>query len=160
MNYKFDINQLDILTVLTFDASIEFEDLLNEPINGQIIFEVERRTVENVKRRKLLFWDKTEYLGKCSKIQMKGVISTQFGEVDGQFSNNHFIDSFRLNESNGEVELITSFGYVVSFKVNDDFQIELMDIRDSEFGKGFSFGKHGFTDDEWKHYLIKKKFSL
>ena len=48
MKFTFDISELEILSILTFDPSIDFSDLQNIPINGQIEFNMERSTIENV----------------------------------------------------------------------------------------------------------------
>lgn len=159
MKYLFDISQLEILSMLTFDASINFEDLQQKPVSGKIKFTIERRTYENVRRTKFLFWDQTEYQGKKSELKFSGIKSIRLEGIDEHFRDNHFINEFGFNKESGRIEMATSFGLLVEFEIDANINIELSDIEDSDFGSGKSSGKHGFTKDEWTEYLIEKKYA-
>lgn len=160
MKYKFDISQLEILNVLTFDSSIEFSDLQKQPVNGQIEFEIERRTFEDVKRTKFLFWNKTKYKGYASILCFIGLNKIKLQGIDELHKDNHFINEIRYNENDNHLELITSFGLSAILFIESNFKIELENIRESNFGKGSSFGRHGFTKEEWKKYKIEKNYAL
>lgn len=159
MNCTFDISQLEILSILTFDASVNYSDIQPTPINGQIEFEIERRSFESVRRSKFLFWDRTEYQGKKSKLVISGIKSISIEGGDKLFKDNHFIDQFEINKETGNLEMKTSFGLLVIFDISASFKVILSDIQNSEFGSGKSFGKHGFTNMEWKEYLIKMNYA-
>ncbi len=159
MKYLFDISQLEILSKLTFDASIDFEELQRELISGKIEFTIERRTFENVIRSKFLFWDRTEYQGKKSKLKFSGVKSKRLEGIDELFQDNHFINEFQFNKDKGVLEMTTSFGLLIELGIDADLKIELTDIENSDFGSGKSSGKHGFTKEEWTKYLTEKKYA-
>ncbi|MCZ4410018.1 hypothetical protein O3Q51_14445 [Cryomorphaceae bacterium 1068] len=60
---------------------------------------------------------------------------------------------------NGQtVHLLTSFGLELLLEITDDFSITLTDRGASDFGRGISPGKHGFTKEEWEAYLKEVKY--
>lgn len=158
MKYKFDISHLEILNVLTFDSSVEISDLQKQPVNGQIEFEIQRRTFEDVIRTKFLFWETTKYKGCASILRFIGLNKTKLNGIDEGHKVNHFLNEIRFNENDVCFELITSFGLSVLLYTEPNFTIELENIRESNFGKGSSFGRHGFTKVEWEEYLIEKNY--
>ena len=160
MTYTFDINQLHILNTLIFDSSIEYSDLESELKNGSVEYQIERRTFENVTREKNLLGTKTKYNGKNSILKFSGIKSVSISKENDIFKDNHFIQNIELNSKKNVVELITTFGVVIGFYISDLFCAELIDLKDSEFGKGTSSGKHGFTKEEWNEYLKKEKYVL
>ncbi|WP_344789442.1 hypothetical protein [Postechiella marina] len=160
MTYTFDINQLHILNTLIFDSSIEYSDLKSELKNGTVEYTIERRTFENVTREKNLLGTKTKYSGKSSILKFSGIKSISISKGNDIFKDNHFIQNIELNSEKNVVELTTTFGITVKFNVSDLFSLELIDLNDSEFGKGTSSGKHGFTKEEWNEYLKKEKYVL
>lgn len=155
MVYKIDIENLEILNHLLFDASIEFDDLQNLSIDKPIEIEVERRCFENVKRRKFLFWTSTNFTGKTSLIRLSGVADFELDGVDDRFKNNHFINEINFDAQSNVLGLSTAFGLRVKFRVGKDFRGELIDLKDSDFGAGSLFGSKGFTKDEWEEYKNK-----
>jgi len=160
MKYRFDILQLEILNVLIFDSSIEFSELQKKPVNGQIEFEIERRTFEDVKRTKFLFWNMTKFKGCASVLRFIGLNKIKLQGINELHQSNHFINEIRYDEDNNYLELITSFGLSVLLYTEPNFKIELENIRESDFGKGSSFGRHGFTKEEWKKNKIEKNYAL
>ncbi len=160
MTYTFDINQLYILNTLIFDSRIEYSDLNSELKNGSVEYPIERRTFENVTRKKNLRGTKTKYNGKSSILKFSGIKSVSITKENNNFKDNHFIQNIELNSEKSVVELTTAFGIVVEFNMSELFCAELIDLKDSEFGKGTSSGKHGFTKEEWNEYLKKEKYVL
>jgi DNA helicase IV len=158
MTYTFDINQLHILNTLIFDSSIEYTELNSELKNDYVEYPIERRTFENVTREKNLLGTKTKYNGKRSFIKFSGIKSLSISKENNIFKDNHFIQNIELNSKKNVVELFTTFGVVIEFHISDLFCAELIDLKDSEFGKGTSSGKHGFTKEEWNEYLKKEKY--
>jgi hypothetical protein len=158
MTYNFDIHQFHILNALIFDSSIEYSDLKSELKNDSVEYQIERRTFENVTRKKNLLGTKTKYNGKKSILKFSGIKSFSISQENENFKDNHFIQNIGLNSDKSVVALSTTFGLVVEFYISDLFCVELIDLEDSVFGKGTSFGKHGFTKAEWNEYLKKEKY--
>lgn len=155
MVYNFDLNDLQVINILLFDASVELEDLVQLDINKPIQFKVERRSLDNVKREKVLFWNKTTFGGMFSIIRLSGIGNIKINGLDDKFSDNHFIEKLAYNHSNKILELITVFGLIVSFTVEQNFKGELIDIEESDFGAGQSFSSVGFSEKEWNELKNK-----
>ena len=149
MVYRIDIENLEDLNHLLFDASVQFEDLENLSPDKPIEFEVERRCFENVKRKKFLFWTSTYFGGKTSLIRLSGVKEIILEGVDDTFKDNHFINKITYISINNALEIETVLGLTIKFILGSDFHGELEDIRDSEFGAGGCCGNKGFTIEEW-----------
>ena len=160
MTYTFDKHQLHILNILIFDSSIEYDDLKKELKNESVEYPIERRTFENVTRKKNLLGTKTKYNGKSSILKFNGIKSIRILKENEGFKDNHFIKNIILKTDENVMELSTVFGIVIEFCVSDLFCVELIDLKDSEFGKGKSSGKHGFTAMEWDEFLKKEKYVL
>ncbi|MEQ6117962.1 hypothetical protein [Reichenbachiella sp. MALMAid0571] len=156
MVYEFDISQLHILSILVFDASIEPDELKIQPNNGQLNFSIERRTFEAVKRSKWLFWNRTKFNGKSSRLQLNGVANCNLLNLEKPISGNDFINNFKYDGTNNLVELTTALGRVLRINPETSFMAKLEDLTDSDFGKGTSSGKLGFTEHEWLEYLKKE----
>jgi hypothetical protein len=152
MVYRIDLEDLESLNHLLFDASVKFEDLKNLSTDKPIEFEVERRCFENVKRKKFLFWTSTYFGGKTSLIRLSGVKEIILEGIDDTFKDNHFINEITYNPINNSLEIETVFGLTVKFILSSDFHGELQDIRDSKFGAGGLLGSKGFTKDEWNKH--------
>ncbi|WP_258105888.1 hypothetical protein [Marinoscillum sp. MHG1-6] len=159
MRYRFDKKQLHLLSILTFDASLEPVDLDTRLTNNQLELTVERRTFESVKRSKWLFWNRTSYLGKTAELRFIGVSQAQLTNINTEISGNDFIKDISLNETANKVELRTTSGRTLQLTPTDNFKVELEDIRDSNFGKGTSFGKHGFTESEWNELTANEEIN-
>ncbi|MBX0332385.1 hypothetical protein K3G39_03965 [Pontibacter sp. HSC-14F20] len=153
MVYKIDLEDLESLNHLLFDASVEFEKLENLSIDTPIEIEIERRCFENVKRKKFLFWTSTSFGGKTSILKLSGVKEIVLEGVNERFTDNHFIDRIIFNPKSKALEIATVFGLTVKFILGSGFQGELVDIRDSNFGAGSLFGSKGFTEEEWEDHL-------
>ena len=158
MDYNFDKNTLEIINVLIFDASINVEDLRNLKPQETIQFEIERRPFEDVKRKKFLFWNRTFYKGKLSRLIINGVLNVSISDEDKEPSN-VFVYDLIYNSSSETLKLFTASRVLVEFKVLPDFNGQLIDIRDSKFGSnGSSIGKFGFTKEEWYDILREKNY--
>ncbi|WP_299707816.1 hypothetical protein [uncultured Pontibacter sp.] len=152
MVYKIDLEDLESLNHLLFDASVKFEDLENLSIDKPIEIEVERRCFKNVKRKKFLFWTSTSFGGKTSLIKLSGIKEIVLEGEDDKFKDNHFIDVITFNPTSKALEIATVFGLTVKFILGSGFQGELADIGDSDFGAGGLFGSKGFTKEEWDEH--------
>lgn len=159
MEYVFDESNIKILNKLVFDASVEYAEIVNNLNNRPIEFELDRRTFEAVKRSKSLFGIKTYFHGKRAKLTINGIKSVKIKNDDVRFRDNHFLTQIHYSEMNNAVIISTAFGLDIELKINSDFQIILADLYDSDFGKGISLGKHGFTKDEWTIYLKENKYT-
>ena len=157
MSYSFDISQLEVLTALTFDASVELDQFQKTPESGQFEFTIDRRTFENVERSKFLFWTRTKYHGQTAKLRLDQVEEIV---VDGNKEEavNDFILDFKWNASKGQLEMKTVRGLTVKFIGKSDMSIQLTDLAESEFGNGRSFGNSGYTKDEWIEFLAERKY--
>ena len=52
MEYKFNSKHLNIINVLIFDGSIDYENISDLKLeNGKLVFEIERRAFENSTRK-------------------------------------------------------------------------------------------------------------
>jgi hypothetical protein len=158
MEYIFRIDQLDILNTLIDDASISLKSIENlKLVDNYIEFEIERRTFENVTRKKKLFWNFTYLNGKTSIIHIENVSELSISGLREEFNSNHLINSMEINP-NGELIVETVFGLFIKMKTNSEFIIKLKDIKDSEFGKGKVNGVIGYTKEEWRNNLIIRSY--
>lgn len=149
MVYQIDLQDLESLNHLIFDASVEFEDLEKLSIDSPIELKLERRCFENVKRKKFLFWSSTTFGGKISLLKLHGVKDIQLEGIDDTFKDNHFINEIVFNFPDNALELATVFGLKVKFILGSGFRGELIDIGNNDFGAGSLFGSKGFTKKEW-----------
>lgn len=159
MNYVFDIDNLDILNHLIFDSSVEYENIVESLEKDLIVLDLERRTFENVTRKKQLLGTTTYYEGRKSKLCIRGLKRATLKNVDERFKDNHFIDEITVNGKDKTAQLTTAFGLELTLDFGKDFLITLDDKGESEFGRGSSLGRHGFTQDEWDKYLKEKKYA-
>ena len=150
MIYKIDVENLESINHLIFDASVQFEDLQHLSIEAPITFEIERRCFEKVKRKKFLFWTSTSFGGKTSALTLSGVTKIELEGIDERFKDNHFIQEFTFDAVNNVLALHTVFGLTVKFTIAKDFRGELVDLKDSSFGAGSLLGSKGFTKEEWE----------
>ena len=158
MEYTFRNNQLDILNTLIYDASISLKNIEDlKLVDNYVEFEIDRRTFENVTRKKKLFWNFTYLKGKTSIIHIENVIELTVSGLREEFNSNYFINSMEINP-NGELIIETVFGLFIKMKTNSEFIIKLKDIKDSEFGKGKVNGFIGHTKEEWRNYLMSKSY--
>ena len=159
MNYVFDIDNFDILNRLIFDSSVEYEDVIASLDKNPLVLELERRTFENVTRKKGLIGTTTHYLGRRSELCIYGLKRATVKSADERFKNNHFINEITVNQDSNVARLTTSFGLELMLEFDKYLTIKLIDKGESEVGKGSSRGKHGFTEDEWEEYLKEKKYA-
>ncbi len=159
MRYRLNKSQLHILSTLIFDASVEPEELTQELKSNQLLLTLERRTFESVRRTKWLFWNRTQYLGKTSELKFLGVSNSELTDDNNRISGIDFINGISLNEPTNTIELRTVSGRNLQLSPTENFTVELVDIRDSNFGKGSSFGNHGFTETEWKELLAHEEIN-
>jgi hypothetical protein len=158
MAYNFDINNLDILNHLIFDSSMSPGEL-KVAADGTMEITLDRRALEDVERKKFLWWNKTKWKGRKSLLKFYGVKSINVLHTDEKVKDdNHFIDGLVYDPVMAILELITSFGMTVEFDITDQFYCTLTDIGESDFGNGSCLGKASFTKEEWKAYLKKMEY--
>jgi hypothetical protein len=157
MSYLFDISQLEVLTALTYDASVELDQFQKTPESGRFEFTIERRTFENVERSKFLLWTRTKYHGQIAKLRIDQVEEIV---VDGNKEEavNDFILDFDWNASTGQIEMKTTLGLTIKFIGKSSMILQLRDLAESKFGNGRSFGNSGYTKDEWTEFLKEKNY--
>jgi hypothetical protein len=74
MTYNFNRDQVEILNVLTFDADIDRDSFGNlKVIDSKLEIPIERITLENVKRRKFLFFNQTHFETRESLLRFSNV---------------------------------------------------------------------------------------
>jgi hypothetical protein len=159
MEYFFRTDQLEILNHLIFDASIDIDDI--EKISSadtSVEFEIERRTLENVIRKKIITGTITILNGMTSIIRFEQIDNLLVSGLSENFRHNHFLNSIELDKT-GKLKIKSINGLLIQMDTSKKTKIILMDIRESEFGKGQVFGKSGFTSDEWTEYLKEKSYS-
>ncbi|WP_162428438.1 hypothetical protein [Pontibacter pudoricolor] len=153
MIYRITASNLDIINHLVFDASVQSDDLKKLTIGKPIEFEIERRCLEDVNRKRFPFWTTTSFGGKKSLIRFSGVSKVEFEGIDEVFTDNHFINELTFNPQSKVLEMNTSFGLSVKFTFCDELYGQLIDIRDSDYGAGQLMGSKGFTKEEWETKL-------
>ncbi|MCZ4410047.1 hypothetical protein O3Q51_14590 [Cryomorphaceae bacterium 1068] len=138
---------------LIYDASVEYENIVENLPKNPLTLKLERRTIENVTGRKWFFGTITRYQGGNSEIEIRGFKKMTLTSSNNRFKDNHFINEILFDRKDGTVKLTTCFGLELIIEVEEDFSIALVDLGESDFGKGISFGNHGFTKEEWNQYL-------
>lgn len=124
-----------------------------------IVLDLERRTVEDVIRKKRLIGTTTHYRGRRAQLTISGVKKATLKDAKDRFKANHFINGISVADNGQTVRVLTSFGLELLLEITDDFSITLTDRGASDFGRGISIGKHGFTKEEWAVYLIAAKYT-
>jgi len=155
MNYRITESTLETINYLVFDASVQLDDLKKLTIDKPVEFEIERRCLENVTRKRFLFWTTTSFGGKTSLIKLIDVSKITFEGLQEEFSDNHFINELTYSTGSKTLELNTSFGLSVKFTFSDELKGELIDIKDSDFGAAQLIGSKGFTEEEWNVKISK-----
>ena len=156
MEYKFNSKHLNIINVLIFDGSIDYENISGLKLeNGKLVFEIERRAFENSTRKWVKNNITTYYGGKKSILTFNDVLSFSVLE-SGKYQYNHFIDMIEFVDKN-QIVLYTTFAKII-LNVKEYFTITLKDIEDSDFGKGSLSGIKFFTNEEWLEYLKKEDY--
>lgn len=159
MEYTFDINQLEILNRLVFDASF---DLLNSEdivlTDSTLEFELERRAFENVTRKKSFFGTSTVLTGQTSTIRFENVDNLTIEGVD-ENSYNHFIDKILIDKEGKLAIWSRSSSVAISMTYAEKTKIYLKDIKASDFGRGTVGYNCGFTADEWSAFLKEKNYT-
>ena len=154
----FKKTDLEILNKLVFDSSINIEEIKSIVLqdDNTIILNIERRVLEDVKRKKLFFFlEKTYFQGKSSQLKFENVKSFNIAKekIDPLISND-FLLEIKYNSTFSILELKTVHNNnILSMELNNDIQISLIDLKDSSFGEGSCFGKIGYTNLEWKFFL-------
>lgn len=160
MAYKFDINSLDILNNLIFDSRMNPAELQlsNE---GTVELNIDRRGLEEVERKKTLFWNTTIWKGKKSRLKLFGLKNMNVLLSDEKLKDeDHFIDGVIYDPIMGILEIVTSFGLSAEFEIKDEFYCILTDLGPSDFGGGSCHGKVSFTKEEWKEYLKEMDYNI
>jgi hypothetical protein len=158
MAYNFDINNLDILNHLIFASSMSPGELKLAD-DGTMEITLDRRALEDVERKKFLWWNTTKWKGRKSVLKFFGVKSIKVLDTDEKADeDNHYIDGLVYDPVMGILELITSFGMTVEFDITDHFYCRLTDIGESDAGSGSCLGKASFTKEEWKTYLKEMEY--
>jgi len=158
MNYVFDISNLEILNHLIFDSSFDFDEMIENQNREYFEIELERRALENVKRKKGLLGSKTRFGGRLSLLKISGFENMEISGIKENFKDNHFINGIYKNDKY-EIEISSNFGLEVKLEPQKDLKIELVDLGKSDFGQGVLLGEKGFTESEWKEYLKEKKYA-
>jgi hypothetical protein len=159
MEYTFRPDQLDIFNILIDDASISLESIQNlKRVDNYVEFEIERRTFENVTRKRKLFRNVTYLKGKTSIVRIENVSDINVTGLTEKFMCNHFLVEAELN-SEGELQIASAFGLIINLKTSSEFIIKLSDIKDSEFGKGTVGGQIGYTPEEWTRLLDEQGYT-
>lgn len=161
---EFSNKTLELLNILVFDASIDVEQIReienNKSDDKQVDFFIERRSFENVVRKKTIFGYKTFLSGFYSKLSLIGYDRLTVNKAIKKTGfENDFIIKFHFNvQSNLLILKTASFGDLLKIKTDNNFRITLVDIDSSNFGKGKVKGFIGFTQEEWQEE--KKKYDL
>lgn len=155
--YSFNKQNINLLTELIFDSSIEIPVSFDPKIlNRNISFKIERRILEDVRRKKILFFNKTIIKGSLSSLTIYPVYNIKNNISNNVLnSDNDFIHEI-IYDQDSKILIINTIRIVnaIELHVDDAFIIVLEDIMESNFGKGICFGKVGYTIDEWnkKYY--------
>ena len=163
MEYTFNSKHFNIINVLIFDGSIQYESISELKLkDGKLVFEIERRAFENttrklVKRKIFKDYILSYYDGKTSILTFNNVLSFNILPENGTFSSNHFIDNIELIDKN-HIAFWTCFGTKIVINVLENFTITLKDIKDSDFGKGSLAGEKFYTTEEWIAFLKKEGY--
>ena len=159
MEYFFRTDQLEILNHLIFDSSIDIDNLEKiSSLDTSVEFEIERRTLENVTRKRKIIGTVTILNGMTSLIRFEQIDNLSVSGLSENYRHNHFLDSIEL-DNDGKLKIKSVNGLLIQMNTSKKTKIILLDLRESEFGKGKVFGKTGFTADEWTEYLKEKSYS-
>ncbi len=150
--YSFSKQNIDLLNDLIFDSSIDISESYNSIIlNERFTLNIERRVFEDVSRKKILFFNKTFIKGSFSNLIIYPVYNIRYNMSSNSNNlNNDFINNLTYNEIGNIININTIHNAnAIELHVNDAFNIILVDISESDFGKGICFGKVGYTIKEW-----------
>ena len=151
----FKEKDIEILNKMIFDSSILFEDIENIALqdDNTIILNIERRTFENVKRKRFfLFWERTYFQGKSSQLKFHNVrrFNNPKEKIEPHISND-FILEITSNSERPELTIRTvHHNDILSIEFKNEMQISLIDMEESDYGKGVSIGRVGYTNKEWE----------
>ena len=160
MKYTFRQDQVVIFNELIYDSSISLKSIENLVlVDNYLEFEIERRTFENVTRDKQLLFNYTYLNGKTSIVRFENVSDLVVTGLAEPFMTNHFINGITSIENN-ILTIETAFGLEIKMKTNASTTIYLVDLKDSDYGKGTINGIAGFTEIEWTDFLKKEKYNL
>ncbi|MBK9670901.1 MAG: hypothetical protein IPO70_01330 [Bacteroidetes bacterium] len=127
-------------------------------LDTSVEFEIERRTLENVTRKRKIIGTVTILNGMTSLIRFEQIDNLSVSGLSENYRHNHFLDSIEL-DNDGKLKIKSVNGLLIQMNTSKKTKIILLDLRESEFGKGKVFGKTGFTADEWTEYLKEKSYS-
>jgi hypothetical protein len=157
MTYNVDLQDLEPINILIHDGSVEYKDLIKLNPGEDMEFIIERRKFEDVLRKKVFrLINLTYYKGEKSLLRLKGIEKIDLLGKNENFETNHFIIRLDYKKETQTLALETAFGLTVAFTIGNNFHGELIDLKNSDFGSGTSFGKHGFTKQEWSDFLKSK----
>ncbi len=154
----FKNKDIEILNKMIFDSSILLEDIENIVLqdDNTITLNIERRTFEDVERKRFfLFWERTYFQGKSSQLKFHNVrrINKTKEKKEPQMSND-FILEIKSNSERPELKIKTvHHNDILIIEFKSEIQISLVDLKDSDFGKGICVGNVGYTNREWKALL-------
>lgn len=150
--YSFNKQNIELLNELIFDSSIEIPEACDPIIvNKRFTLNIERRVLEDVRRKKNLFFNKTILKGSLSNLVIYPVYNISYNFVNNvDNSNNDFINGIKYNFKLNKI-FINTIGNLnaIELYVDDTFNILLEDIKESDFGSGICFGEVGYTIEEW-----------
>lgn len=160
----FNKDNIELLNLFIYDASIESEDINNLIISSQgtIEFQLERRCLENVKRKKFLCFTKTSVAGMSSKIVISNVDKLLMIDIPAlDTANNHFLLDVKYDDALKLINFSTvTCQNLIQLKVYENFSIVISDISFSKYGKCVFFKKVGYTMDETIRIIKNKNYSL
>lgn len=153
----FKEKDIEILNKMIFDSSIFLEDIKNIilQVDNTIVLDLERRVLENVKRKKFFFFfERTYFQKKHSQLRFNNVRSFNIiqEKIEQDMSNDFLLDITCNSEFPVLILKTVRHNDILSIEFNQEIQISLIDLNDSEFRQGMCFGKIGFTKEEWKVY--------
>ena len=156
---EFSNKTLELLNILVFDASIDVEQIRkiekNKSKCKQIDIYIERRSFENVVRKKTLFGYKTFLSGFYSKLSLieYGQLMVNKAIKTTDFENDFISEIFFEVQSKSLIIKTALAGDLLKIKTNKNFRIFLTDIESSNYGEGVVNSFVGYTQEEWEEKL-------
>jgi len=155
--FDFKEKEIEILNKMIFDSSIFLEDIKNIILqdDNAIVLDIERRVLENVKRKNFFFfWERTYFQMKHSQLRFNNVRSFNIiqEKIEQDMSNDFLLEITCNSEFPVLILKTVLHNDIFSIEFNEEVQISLIDLNDSDFREGLCFGKIGYTKEEWKIY--------
>ena len=134
----FKEKDIEILNKMIFDSSIFLEDIKNIILESDntIVLDIERRVLENVKRKRILFFfERTYFQIKHSKLRFNNVRSFNITkeEIAQDISNDFLLEITCKSEFPVLILKTVLHNDILSIEFNKEIQISLIDLNDSDF---------------------------